>query len=194
MGERAPAESDIVSSFHARNKAAQEQFRKTEQELTRRYEAELAAAESEYATTLNDIRKRFDAEYGGTEKLYTAARSEATDSFESQHEDAQKQRQEARWEATTISEAARGGSELQLPDILAQVDARWQELQSISRQAAELLERRGQWRRFSRPATGRLDAGASPDAAVYPSVGAWPATSSTSWPRRKRRGCWAAYG
>ena len=35
--------------------------------------------------------------------------------------------------------------------MLAQVDARWQELQAISRKAAELLGQRGQWRGFPDP-------------------------------------------
>ena len=51
--------------------------------------------------------------------------------------------QNAQWEATTIAEAAKGGSGVQLKEIQAQVEARWQELQNIHRQAATLLESLG---------------------------------------------------
>ena len=59
--------------------------------------------------------------------------------------------QNAQWEASTIAEAAKGGSGAQLKEVQSQLEARWQELQSIHRQAATLLNRWGQWRDFADP-------------------------------------------
>ena len=59
--------------------------------------------------------------------------------------------QNAQWEASTIAEAAKGGSGVQLKEIQAQLESRWQELQTIHRQAVELLNRWGQWHDFVDP-------------------------------------------
>ena len=53
------------------------------------------------------------------------------------------------------SDAARGGLNLPLKDILAGLDSRWQELESIHQQAVALLHRRGHWDDFPKaPPTG----------------------------------------
>jgi len=50
-----------------------------------------------------------------------------------------------------MSEAARGGSNLQVKEIVAGLETRWQELQTIHQQAVELLQQRGQWRDLPEP-------------------------------------------
>ncbi|MGD0518722.1 MAG: hypothetical protein ABSA26_14400, partial [Thermoguttaceae bacterium] len=71
--------------------------------------------------------------------------------FEAGRKNLDRQLQEGRWEVMAMSEAARSGSNLQLKEIVDGLESRWQELQTIRRQAEELLRGRGQWREFPEP-------------------------------------------
>ena len=152
-----PAERDIVASFRERNEAAQKQFLHAQEELTRRLRSRAGGdrgrvgrrAPRHRETLRRRLRRRADAVRSRAER--NIAR------FDTEEADAQQERQTAHWEATTLAEAAKGGSGLQLKDIQAQLDARWQELQTIGQQAVEMLERRGHWRHYPEPQmTGTL--------------------------------------
>ena len=56
--------------------------------------------------------------------------------------------QDAHWEAMEAADAARGGLNLPLKEILAGLDTRWHELENIHQQAVALLQRRGHWDEF----------------------------------------------
>ena len=127
-------------------------FAAGQRRLTERYQGERSAAEAEYAALRREIVERFEAEHGAASTQYAELREEITARFEAAELAAEQERQDAQWEATTIAEAAKGGSGLELPDIQAELDARWHELHAIARQAVELLRRRGQWRPYPDPA------------------------------------------
>ena len=76
---------------------------------------------------------------------------------------------------------------MQLKEIQAQVEARWQELQTIHRQAATLLNRWGQWRDFADPQPVSMLLERHPCAAsAMPWT--WPARNTTPWPASSCRG------
>ena len=52
------------------------------------------------------------------------------------------------WDAVETSDAARGGLNLPLKEVLAGLDTRWQELEQIHQQAVTLLQQRGHWDEF----------------------------------------------
>ena len=151
-------------------------FEATQRELTERYETGRSEAEAEYAAIRREALEKFQSGHEATAAEYAKVREEAIARFEAAEIAAEQERQEAHWEATTIAEAAKGGSGLELHDIQTELDRRWQELQAIGWQAAELLRRRGQWRQFPDPRLQRRDAGATPRPAVHQGPGACPGT------------------
>ena len=152
VAERVPAESDDQRRLsRPAAEAAEKRFAAASSELTERYQARAAAAEAEYAAVrreiVGEVRSRARRRRAGIRRRSARTSLPASSPAEIA---AEQQRQDAQWEATTIAEAAKGGSGLELADIQAELDARWQELQAIARQAVELLQRRGQWRQLSR--------------------------------------------
>ena len=147
---RPKARSTAVS--RRAGEAAEKHFAAGQREPTERYQGERAASEAEYAALRGEIVAKFEAEHGAASAQYADDPRRTMARFESAEIAADQERQDAHWEATTIAEAAKGGSGLELADIQAELDARWQELQAIGRQAVELLRRRGQWRHFPDPA------------------------------------------
>ena len=149
--ERVPAEEAIAAGFQARNEAAEKAFQEGIQTLSARYQAEKAAAEAESAAVRQEAIGGFESEHAAVHDEYEKVRQEIAERFETEKAVAEQEMQNAQWEATTIAEAAKGGSGVQLKEIQSQLEARWQELQSIHRQAATLLNRWGQWRDFADP-------------------------------------------
>ncbi len=149
--ERIPAEEAIVGGFKTRNEAAENAYQDGMESLTARYRAAKAAAEAELRTLRQEARERFDSEHKAVKAEYENAKREIAERFENEKAAAEQEMQNSQWDASTIAEAAKGGSGVQLKEIQAQVESRWQELQSIHRQAATLLNRWGQWRDFADP-------------------------------------------
>ncbi len=149
--ERVPAEEAIATGLQARNDAAKKAFEEGIEALTARYRAEKASAEAESRALRQEATERFEREHAAVHAEYEKARQEIAERFENEKAVAEQEMQNAQWEATTIGEAAKGGSGVQLKEIQAQLEARWQELQNIHRQAATLLNRWGQWRDFADP-------------------------------------------
>ena len=149
--ERVPAEEAIATGLASRTEAAETTFREGVESLTTRYRAEKAAAEAESRSVRQEATERYESEYASVNAEYEKARRKIAERFENEKAAAEQEMQNAQWEATTIAEAAKGGSGVQLKEIQGQVEARWQELQNIHRQAATLLNRWGQWRDFNDP-------------------------------------------
>ena len=146
-----PAEEAIAAGFQARNEAAEKAYQEAQEALTARYQAEKAAAKAEEAALRKEAIERFETEHATVLRQYEEARQDIAERFETEKAAAEQEMQNAQWEATTIAEAARGGSGVQLKEIQAQLESRWQELQTIHRQAVALLNRWGQWRDFVDP-------------------------------------------
>jgi S-DNA-T family DNA segregation ATPase FtsK/SpoIIIE len=149
--ERVPAEEAIANGFRSRNEAAEDSFQDGMESLTARYQADKSAAEDESRTVRQEATERFESEHAAVSAEYQKAKRKIAEVFENEKAVAEQEMQNAQWDATTIAEAAKGGSGVQLKEIQAQVESRWQELQAIHRQAATLLNRWGQWRDFADP-------------------------------------------
>ncbi len=149
--ERLPAEAAIAAGLQSRNDSADRAWQDGRHELTERYQREKAAAEAEYVRIRQEAQSRYEAECAVVQKEYDKARQEVAGRFDAAKSEAEQDMQNAQWEATTIAEAARGGSNIELDEVQAQLDSRWKELQTIHREAAALLNRWGQWRDFAEP-------------------------------------------
>jgi DNA segregation ATPase FtsK/SpoIIIE, S-DNA-T family len=149
--ERVPAEEAIAAGYQARNDAAEKAYQADQEALTARYQAEKAMAEAEDAALRKEAIESFESEHATIQRQYDEARAGINERFETEKAVAEQEMQNAQWEASTIAEAARGGSGVQLKEIHAQLDSRWQELQTIHRQAVHQLNRWGQWRDFVDP-------------------------------------------
>ena len=146
-----PAEEAIAAGFSSRNEAAENACREGLEILTARYEAEKAAAQAEEAALRKEASARFERDFAAAQRQYDEARRAAAERFENEKAAAEQEMQNAQWEASTIAEAARGGSGVNLKDLQSQLESRWQELQTIHRQAVALLNRWGQWHDFVDP-------------------------------------------
>ena len=149
--ERVPAEEAIAAGFQGRNEAAEKTYQEAQEALTAHYEAQKAAAKAEEAALRKAAIEQFEAEHATVLRQYEEARQDIAERFENEKVAAEQEMQNAQWEATTIAEAARGGSGVQLKELQAQLESRWQELQTIHRQAVALLNRWSQWRDFVDP-------------------------------------------
>jgi ABC-type multidrug transport system fused ATPase/permease subunit len=149
--ERVPAEEAIAAGLQSRNDAAEKAYQAEQEVLTVRYQAEKAAAEQEDTALRGEALKLFENDHAIVRRQYDEARAGIAERFENEKAVAEQEMQNAQWEASTIAEAARGGSGVQLKEIQAQLESRWQELQTIHRQAVALLNRWGQWRDFVDP-------------------------------------------
>jgi hypothetical protein len=149
--ERVPVEEAIAADFRACTEAAEKACQEAQEALTARYQEEKAAAEAADAAIRSEAVERFEAEHAAVLRQYEESRQDIAERFESEKVAAEQEMQNAQWEASTLSEAAKGGSGAQLKEIQAQVESRWQELQTIHRQAVALLNRWGQWRDFVDP-------------------------------------------
>ena len=149
--ERVPAEEAIATSFQTRNDTAENSYQEGQAALTARFQADKAAAQAEDAALRSEASECFESENNVVQRQYGEAREDIADRFETEKAAAEQEMQNAQWEASTIAEAARGGSGVQLQEIQAQLESRWQELQTIHRQAVALLNRWGQWRNFVNP-------------------------------------------
>src|SRR5947209_2284850 len=132
--ERVPAEEAIANGLASRTEAAEKAFHDGIESLTARYQAGRAAAEAESRSVRREAIDLFESEHAVVSAEYEKARRKIAERFESERATAEQEMQNAQWEATTIGEAAKGGSGVQLKEIQAQVEARWQELQNIHKQ------------------------------------------------------------
>ncbi|MEI8373656.1 MAG: FtsK/SpoIIIE domain-containing protein [Planctomycetota bacterium] len=149
--ERVPAEEAIAADFQERTESAEKAYQEAQEALTTRYREEKAAAEAEDAALRNTAIERFETEHATVLRQYEEARQDIAERFEDEKVAAEQEMQNAQWDASTIAEAAKGGSGVQLKEIQAQLESRWQELQTIHHQAVSLLNRWGQWRDFVDP-------------------------------------------
>jgi len=148
VSERAPVEAAIPAQFSEAEEEIEEEYRRGQRAATKKYEQEKAETEKEYESARRQIEEQFATDHGTVQAEYDEARAAAVAEFEEGEKEAKHELQEDQWEATTISEAAKGGSNLSVQDLKAQMDARWEELLTIRKQAAELMQRRGQWGDF----------------------------------------------
>jgi DNA segregation ATPase FtsK/SpoIIIE, S-DNA-T family len=154
--ERASTEAEINARLIAEKEAAAQRLDESQKSLAHRNQSQKKATEEEYAAAREKILADFEAENRKVQEEFDAIRAREAAHFESDKEAAQQQLLDARWEVMAMTEAARGGSNLQVKDILEGLETRWKELQEIHQQAVDLLQRRGQWYDFADPPTEGL--------------------------------------
>jgi hypothetical protein len=151
VADRAAVEGQIEAQFTARNAAAEKEAQEAQARLDDRYRREKTAAEEQYASLRTTTAAKFESDYGALEQYYEKLRGEVLGRFTADMQAAEQALQDAHWEAVENTDAARGGLNLPLKEILAGLDSRWQELERIHQQAVELLQQRGHWDEFPEP-------------------------------------------
>ncbi|MEN6408065.1 MAG: FtsK/SpoIIIE domain-containing protein [Thermoguttaceae bacterium] len=148
VADRAGVETELQRGFVARNEAVEREFQESQSRLDERYRTEKTATETEFNEKRTAAIARFESEHGALEKEYTKIREGVLARFAADQQASDQALQDAHWEAIEASDAARGGLNLPLKDILAALDDRWQQLENLHKQAVELLQRRGHWDEF----------------------------------------------
>ena len=151
VADRASVEGQIEGQFAARNAAAEKESQEAQTRLDDRYRRDKTTAEEQYTSLRTSTATKFEADHGAIEQYYEKLRSEVLGRFTTDMQAAEQALQDAHWEAVENSDAARGGLNLPLKEMLAGLDSRWQELERIHQQAVELLQQRGHWDEFPEP-------------------------------------------
>jgi hypothetical protein len=145
VANRASVEEQSAAGFAARNEAAETDFQEATRLLDEQYHAQKAATEQEYASSRSAAETKYRAEHDSVEQEHEAARAKVLARCEADQQSTQQSLQDAHWEAMEAADAARGGLNLPLKDLLAGIELRWNQLETIHREAVELLQRRGDW-------------------------------------------------
>jgi energy-coupling factor transporter ATP-binding protein EcfA2 len=145
VSERAAVERQVHADFAQGNETAENEYREAERLLTEDYHARKAAIEQEFASARTTTEAKFQSEHESLERAYEAAREKIAAQFAADQQAAEQAQQDAHWEAIEASEAARGGMNIPLKEVLAGLESRWQQLEQIHQQAVDLLRERGHW-------------------------------------------------
>ncbi len=145
VAERAAVEQQVHTDFSQQNETAESEFREAERLLSEDYRTRKAAVEQEFASTRTATETKFQSEHEALEKAYEAAKEKIAAQFVADQQAAEQAQQDAHWEAIEASEAARGGMNIPLKEVLAGLESRWQQLETIHQQAVDLLRDRGHW-------------------------------------------------
>lgn len=145
VSERAAVERQVHADFTQGNETAESEFRDAERLLTENYHSQKAAVEQEFASARNTTETKFHTEHEALEKGYEAAKEKITAQYVADQQAAEQTQQDAHWEAIEASEAARGGMNIPLKDVIAGVESRWKQLEEIHQQAVNVLQERGYW-------------------------------------------------
>ena len=120
-------------------------FRSPQRTSAERYRARKAAAEAEYASARDEVETKFRTEHDALQQEYESVRAEILARAEADAQAAEQALQDSHWEALEAADAARGGLNLPLKELLAGLDDRWRQLQEILQQAVALMQHRGHW-------------------------------------------------
>ena len=145
VSERAAVERQVHADFAQGNETAESEFRDAERLLTEDYHTRKAAVEQEFASAHNTTETKFHTEHESLEKGYEAAKEKIAAQYAADQQAAEHAQQDAHWEAIEASEAARGGMNIPLKDVIAGVESRWKQLEEIHQQAVNVLQERGYW-------------------------------------------------
>ena len=175
VAERAGVEEEINSGFAARNEAAEKEYQEGQRLLDERYRA--GKGEGRRRVRIDAHRGRGEVRVGARcvgEGVRDGPRRKCSPASPPTSRPPEQALQDAHWEAMEAADAARGGLNLPLKEILAGLDTRWHELENIHQQAVALLQRRGHWDEFPEAARHGRDPRKASRAAVLPCPGAGP--------------------
>ncbi|MEN6459688.1 MAG: FtsK/SpoIIIE domain-containing protein [Thermoguttaceae bacterium] len=144
--ERESVEAEIQASFAARNEAAEREYQNSIQTTGEQYRTQKATAESEYASSRTNTETKYRTEHDAIQQEYENVRNEIVARTAADTQATEQALQDSHWEALEAADAARGGLNLPLKELLAGLDDRWRQLDEIHQQATLLMQRRGHWR------------------------------------------------
>ncbi len=150
--ERESVEEEANAGLAARNEAAEREFQESQRTSAERYRTRKAAAEAEYASARTAVETKFRTEHDALQQEYESVRAEILARAEADTQATEQALQDSHWEALEAADAARGGLNLPMKDLLSGLDDRWRQLQEILQQAVALMQRRGHWDGLPPPA------------------------------------------
>jgi ABC-type multidrug transport system fused ATPase/permease subunit len=167
--ERAPAESELLSSLGARKKSAEKRYQQSRKKLASRYEQRKMAIDAACAASHSAIEQQFQVDQEDARRQWHNASSEVSAAIDAAHDAAKESLQEARWHSGAMFEAKQSNLGLQLKEIHDQLDAKWRAFDALQQEAQQLLRQR--WMgRIGRSKKNRDAAVAEPPAATAQGV------------------------
>ncbi len=151
VGERAPAEIEIVARFERAKQSAETARTDTIGAITERYETRRSAAEAEYASARREVIGRFDADSQRAEAAYRASRSQALACAKSEEDTLQETCRDKQWEAYAVAEAIKNRAILEAREARARVAAQARQAGTLRVQAEAVLRQARQWDKYAVP-------------------------------------------
>ncbi|MBN1394579.1 MAG: AAA family ATPase [Pirellulales bacterium] len=145
VADRREVEEKSRADLASQREAAENESREAERAAAERHGAEKAAVEAEYAAAREETEEKYRAERGALEKEYESVRAEIEERFAAESLTAQQKLQDSHWQAIESSDAARGGLNVTLQELVEGLETRWKQLEELHQQAAVVLHERGYW-------------------------------------------------
>ena len=169
--ERAAAEQSLRAQFDARNEAAEREFQDAERRSRNATLPERRPSNRNMPPSTIRRRPSFRPNTTPCRRSTSQSRPRRRPDLRPTRRRPNRPSRTAHWEATEAADAARGGLNLPLKDLLAALDGRWQQLESIHRDAVEIMERRGHWRDLPELPPGGRAAGKAAGPPLLPRPG-----------------------
>lgn len=138
--ERQAAEKRVQSEFEARNKAAEQHYRTTRQQLSDRFLKDERSMREQYDQAVNGPTAGYEAAHGAAAAEHDAVRQHALDDYEAAEKAANKQQEVDTWQATTVFEAAHPGLLEQFYRVESKVKSHGESMVAIVDQAWQWLQ------------------------------------------------------
>ncbi|MCE5268111.1 MAG: hypothetical protein LLG00_09520, partial [Planctomycetaceae bacterium] len=149
--ERESVETEVNGGYRERKETAEREYRESKASAAEGYRDGKAATEAEYASAKTAVETKYRAQHDTLQKEYESLRNEILTRATADSQAAEQALQDSHWEALEAADAARGGLNLPLKELLAGLDDRWRQLEEIHKQASTLMQRRGHWNGLPQP-------------------------------------------
>ena len=151
IGQRAPAEVEILAELSARNDKIEKRYARAKAHLQSRVQAEQKAARDEYDAAERNLQERFETERAAAERQIEEARRDISERLAADEEAAEQEQLDAKWHATALFEAAKNNISEHVRQVHSRIDGEFHEFDLIQQEAERVLRRRWQWRRYPEP-------------------------------------------
>ncbi|HEX3997120.1 MAG TPA: FtsK/SpoIIIE domain-containing protein [Pirellulales bacterium] len=138
--ERQAAEVRVQAEFVARNKAAEEDFRRTRQQIADRFKADGRSTQQQYERAVDGPKSDYESAHAAAAAEHESRRRQALDDFEAAEKAATKQQELDTWQATTVFEASHPGLLEQFYRVEAKVNSHGDAMVAIVDQVWQWLE------------------------------------------------------
>ena len=145
VAERRKVEEESQTDLVSEGDTSEKDFQESQESSAEDFRAKKEATEAEFVAAREAVETKYKAEREGLEKAYESVRAEIEARHAADLQAAQQTLQDSHWEAIETSDAARGGLNMPMKDLLAGLDERWQQLQELLQQAVAIMQYRGFW-------------------------------------------------